>query len=558
MKILGLNASPWLSVGHDASAAILVDGKLKFAIEEERLIRKRRAYDALPILSAKSCLETQNLTLDDIDCIVFDWDFEKVGLAEINYAISKKEIMERFFPKKYFKYTKVPEIRFVEHHLSHASATYRSSSFDKSAILVIDGQGEYCSTSIWLGENNSITRIWSNKIEESLGYMYGAIARYIGMRNGDEGKLMGLAPYGEVKEEIVSVLKSITPKIQKDDLKRKNGQQKIIVSQWINGLEEQLGHKDNLRTGFNKMSSYFSKNIEFSKFQKDLAASAQYFLEQKILELVDKAIELTNCKNICLSGGVTLNCIANQRIVESEKIDNLFVHPATNDAGCAIGAALQVSSETTECFSKNLDDPYLGFEYSDNEIKSELENFKLTYKHTKNPSKYAAQLLLKGNIIGWFQGRMEFGPRALGNRSVLALPAQKDMWLKVNIVKERESWRPLAPSVLSSSAKDFFTISNDFKYMIVGAQVKESIKEKVPSIVHIDGSSRPQSVYSELNQQYHNLIQKVGELTGTPLVLNTSFNGKGEPIVCSPRDAIKAFYGSGLDYLVIGSFILKK
>ncbi len=557
MIILGLNASPWLAVGHDAAAALIIDGDVKIAIEEERLTRKKRAYDTLPILSSKCCLDYAKLTLDDIDCVVFDWDFEKVGLGKTNYLVSESEIADKFFPKKYFDYKKIPKMLFVEHHLAHASSTFRCSGFDSSAILIVDGQGEYCSSSIWYGKNGKIRKIWSNTIEESIGYMYSSIERYIGMRNGDEGKLMGLAPYGTVRKDIVDTLKKISIKINKEDLNKKSGQQKIVVSQWLKEIDKKFDKKDSTKTGFNKMTGQFSKSVNFNQFQKDLAASAQYFLEQKILELVDKAVKLTGCKNLCIAGGVALNCIANQKVLESGKIENIYVPPAPNDAGCAIGAALEVYSKSHN-ITKRLDNAYLGLDYTDAEIQKELDNFKIKYTKTTDSSKYCANLLSKGKIVGWFQGRMEFGPRALGNRSVLANPTSAKMWEEVNIVKERELWRPLAPSILVDYVKDYFELENDFHFMIIGSKVKKNKIDKVSAVVHVDNTSRPHAVEMNLNPKYYKLIKHFEKLSGVPIVLNTSFNGKAEPIVCTPRDAIKAFYSSGLDYLIIGNYVIKK
>ncbi len=559
MKILGINASPWLNVGHDASAALVIDGKLKFAIEEERLIRKKRAYDSLPLLSIKACLDNQNLELDDIDYIVFSWDWEGVGPNnKIDYHIKKEEILAKFFPRKYFSYKKEPNLNYVEHHLAHAASSFRCSGFEKAAILVIDGQGEYCSSSIWLGKGNKIKKIWNNKIEDSIGYFYSSIERYIGMRNGDEGKLMGLAPYGKQKEQIIKKLESIKFKLDKEELKNQSGQQKKIVALWLKNFEKLLGSKDNTNTTFNKMTGQFSKTVNFSEYQKDIAASAQKILEKKVLDLMEKAIELTGCNRLCLSGGVALNCIANQRILESGKVKEIYVQPASNDAGSSIGAALEFYAKKGGESKFRLNNVYLGPEFTDNEIENELRKFKIEYTKEKNICSKCAELISKGKIIGWFQGKMEFGPRALGNRSVLSDPTKKKMWEEVNIIKERELWRPFAPSIIDEKKREFFESNDHFDFMIVGSKVIDSKLNKIPAVVHVDKTARPHAVKKEVNPKFYSLIENFEKITGVPVIMNTSFNGKGEPIVCTPRDAIKAFYSSGLDYLAIGDFLIKK
>jgi carbamoyltransferase len=559
MKILGINASPWLSVNHDVSATLVVDGEIKFAIEEERLLRKKRAYDSLPLLSVKACLDSQKLELDDIDYVVFSWDWENVGPdRETIYSVPPEDILNKFFPKKYFQYKKIPKIGYVEHHLAHASSSFRCSGFENAAILVIDGQGEYCSASIWAGKGNKIKKVWNNKIEDSIGYFYSSIERYIGMRNGDEGKLMGLAPYGKPDEEIIKKLESINITLDSKELKNKRGQQTIIVSKWIENFENLFGEKDKTNTSFNKMTGEFSKTVDFSNIQKNIAASAQKVLEKKILKLVDLAVKLTGQDKLCLSGGVALNCIANQRILESKKVKEIYVQPASNDAGSSIGAALEYSAKVDKKTNNRYETTYFGPEFSDNEIEKELKKFKISYTKESNICSKCAKLISDGKIVGWFQGRMEFGPRSLGNRSVLSDPKNINMWKNVNIIKERELWRPFAPSILYERKNKFFELNDCFSFMIVGSNVVSSKIKDIPAVVHVDGTARPHAVKKEVNEKFHKLIEEFEKITKIPVVMNTSFNGKGEPIVCTPRDAIKAFYSSGLDYLALGNFLIKK
>ena len=345
MKVLGINGSGWLNVTHDPSVALIINRKIVCAAEEERFTRKKRGYDSLPFNSIKFCLDYEKLNLDDIDYIAFGWDWKRYGLYGVAKKLKEKDIINKFFPKKYFNYDNKLKIKFIEHHKAHASSVFRCSGLKKSGILILDGQGEYCSASIWLGDKDKIKKLWHNKIEDSLGYFYSSICRFIGMKNGDEGKLMGLASYGKSDQEIIDKLKSIKIKLTKKDYLSRSGQHKQIVNQWISNLEGLFGSKNDKDPKYNKNLGSFYRIINFNKFQKNLAASAQKLIEEKIMNLVDKTIRLTKSKNICLAGGVAMNCVANQRILENKKIDKLYIPPASNDAGVAIGAALELASE---------------------------------------------------------------------------------------------------------------------------------------------------------------------------------------------------------------------
>ncbi len=560
MKILGINGCGWLNVAHDASAVFLDKGKLKWAVEEERFIRQKRAYDKKPFNAIKFCLEQEEINLDDVDIIAFSWDWFKHLPREFQKYESDKEILSNFFPKKFFLYNKKPKILRVEHHLAHASSTFKCSGFEKAAILVVDGQGEYCSSSIWAGEKNKpLSKKWSNNIEDSLGFLYSAACRYIGMRNGDEGKMMGLAPYGRPKNSIISKLAKFRPTLTKDDLRRRDGQMKPIIDQWIKFFEKEFGPKDSTLVSFDNSEGSMIKNVKFTKFQRDFAASVQRHLEIEIVKLARKAAELTDLDKLCLSGGVALNCIANSKIIEDQIVEEIYVQPASNDAGTAIGAALEASFKLERGYSfDKMFHVYLGPEYSNKEIKKILDSYKIKYKKFENISKKCAELLNKGEIIAWFQGRMEFGPRALGNRSILANPKMKNTWIKVNKIKNRELWRPFAPSVLLEKVNDYFKIQDNFYFMIIASKVKKDKIKNIPAVVHKDKTSRPHSVNFKFNKKYYNLIRNFEKLSGIPLVLNTSFNDKGEPLVCTPKDAIRTFFASKLNYLAIGDFLIEK
>lgn len=560
MKILGINGCGWLNVAHDASAAFIEKGKIKWAVEEERFIRQKRAYDKKPFNSIKFCLEQEKISLDDVDIIAFSWDWKKYLPRELQKYESDEEILSNFFPKKFFSYNKKPKLLRVEHHLAHASSTFRCSGFEKSSILVVDGQGEYCSSSIWIGEKNRpILKIWSNEVEESLGFLYSAACRYIGMRNGDEGKMMGLAPYGKPVNSIISKISSFKPRLNEKDLKRRDGQMRPIVEQWIKFFEKEFGKKDSTKVKFSNLDGLMTKNVKFTKFQKNFAASIQKYLEIEVAKLAKKAVELTGSNRLCLAGGVALNCIANSKILENKIAESIYIQPASNDAGTAIGAALEASFQFEENnhFDK-MYHPYLGQKYSNKEIKKILNMYKIKYKKIKNISNKCAELINEGQIVAWFQGRMEFGPRALGNRSILANPGIKDMWKKVNEIKNREIWRPFAPSILSEKTKDYFKIKDGFYFMIVASEVNKHKIKDISAVVHKDKTSRPHAVVPRFNKKYYELIKSFEKLSGTPLILNTSFNDKGEPLVCTPKDAIRTFFASKLKYMAIGDLLIEK
>lgn len=556
MKILGINGSGWLEVAHDAAAVLVDNGKIKWGIEEERLIRQKRAYEKKPFNAAKFCLHNENLILNDLDGIAFSWNWSKYGNNESKKYEKQDYLLNLFFPKKFFNYTKKPKVFLIDHHLCHASSAFRCSGFDESAILILDGQGEHCSTSIWYGnKDKEIKLIWSGKIEESLGFFYSAVCRYIGMRNGDEGKLMGLAPYGIPDERIIKSLRKFRGKLSRKDYVNRNGQMKPIINQWLVFFKNNFGPEDKTKTGFNNINGQIKKELKFTKFQKNFAASAQKFLEEEIVKYSQKALDLTKSSNLCLSGGVAMNCIANSKILKKISLNNFYVQPVSNDAGTAIGAALEASYMKGVRNFEKMDNVYLGPSFDNNQIKKVLDEAKIKYKYIKEIEKIGARLLSKGKIIAWFQGRMEMGPRALGNRSILADPSKMNMNKKVNLIKNREKWRPFAPSILKEKVSEYFAPKDNYLFMIVGSDV---INKKIPAVTHKDNTSRPHSVDKKINPRYYKLIQEFEKLSKTPVVLNTSLNDKGEPLVCSPKDALRTFFSTRLEYMIMGNYLIKK
>ena len=374
-----------------------------------------------------------------------------------------------------------------------------------------------------------------------------------------ENGLIILEAKRDVPQKIIDKLNDFKVKIPREEFRCNLDEQDFVVNRWLRFLEGEFGPINAPNTYFKKENGTILKNLDFDSCQKNIAASAQKLLELKMIDLVRFALKKTNCKNICLSGGVALNCIANKEILKNNDIDNLFIQPASNDAGVSMGAALESFCRKGGKLNFKLNRSDFGPEFTNLEIKKELDLMNLSYKKVSNISKECAELIKDGKIIGWFQGRMEWGPRALGNRSIIANPTSMAMANKVNLnVKNRELWRPFAPSLLSEFSKDYLKIESDYDFMVLGSEIYPEMKKRIKGVVHLDGSIRPHVVKKSVNPKYHKLITEFYNLTGIPLVLNTSFNVRGEPIVCTPKEAVKTFLSTGLDCLAMGDYLIKK
>lgn len=432
-------------------------------------------------------------------------------------------------------------------------------------ILVVDGQGEDESTTIAYGKGNKISILKSFPIKDSLGYFYESINKYIGFHYLDNGKTMGLTPYSKADIDFHDIIKTdgegysvnLKKELQYDSSHL--DEQEALVALWHEELKKYVKFPNKVEYVFDKYSNKIKTKFDISQPYKDLAASAQDALERTMIHLVKVAIQMTGVKNVCLSGGVALNCVANGKLLQNTPINDLFVFPPANDAGVSAGAALYAAASYDKKvkFSK-IPHPYFGPEYTNKEIGQILKSRKIYYTKPKDICKTAAKLLAKNKIIGWFQGRMEIGPRALGNRSILANSLIRSNWKRVNIIKGRELWRPLAPTTLEEYKDEYFENAVYSPFMLIALRVKKDKRTIIPAVTHVDGSSRPQTVSKNVNRKFWNLISHFHKLTGIPVILNTSFNGPGEPIVCSPQDAISMFYNSDLDYLIVNDFIIRK
>jgi carbamoyltransferase len=557
MLTLGINYSQM----HDSSACIVRDGELLFAVAEERISRLK--HDArYPRLAIQACLDFARVGADQLDEVCFGWqeawpvfrhDLKLYALGQWPLTYLNALNSARHFASMWHQHSGArrfqlqygnvkARMRFVDHHLAHAISAYAYSGFDDAAVVVMDGRGAWEATSIWHGRAGKIDHVLTIPYPDSVGLFYSEFTEYLGFqRNSDEWKVMGLAPYGQPG---VNLGAFIDPEA---------GPYRVKTQHLIG----------NGAGAFSSMTPALGPprvpESEITERHKNIAYAVQDACERAMMSVVRMAVEKTRSRNLCLAGGVALNSKANGKILASGLIDHIFVQPAASDDGVALGAALASYLEGGRLSNKAMRHAYFGPEFDDRAIEYALQTYKLRYTRLSDSAATAAEVLSQGKILGWFQDRMEFGPRALGSRSILADPRDPEMNTKVNnAVKFREWWRPFAPSLKKEAASDFLESATDSPFMILTSQVRAEKRSVIPAVTHVDGSARPQTVEKEINALYWRLINEFGQRTGVPVVLNTSFNLRGEAIVHTPTDAIRTFYSSGMDALVIGSFLVEK
>ncbi len=561
--VLGLNG--WNYHGHDASACLIKNGKVLSFVEEERFNRQRYAFDAWPIEAIQYCLATHKLEPQDITQIAFGWNTPKrYALASLPEPYTNLELLQLLFPKKMYpqlNHEQLPMPEMIDHHLAHAASSAYVSGFNEATVLVLDGQGEDASG--WLGtyKDDSLTPIRTIPTAFSLGYFMSAICVFLGLRTHDAGKLMGLAAHGQAKYEFPEfVLDEESYQVPElPVLRQRFDHQTPVVDAWLAILRQRFPqHKPKFSCNYDPLRGKTVSQLELDEFSKDLAASAQKALETVILHIVRNLTAETGIRKLVYSGGVALNCTTNGRLLAEKYVDDLYVQPAANDAGVSLGAAILASQRVIPHKMEPMDHCYWGAEYSNAEIESELKRLKIAYIKETGVTKKAAMALSHGKVIAWFQGKMEVGPRALGNRSILSNPAIKEMHHLLNVIKSREQWRPLAPSVLEEDIELLFENARISPFMLLTHSVKKEWQDKIPAVVHVDGTTRYQSVSRKYNPKYHQLISEFKEITGLPIVMNTSFNTGGEPIVMTPEQAIKTFFTSEIDILVLNDFWIEK
>lgn len=594
MRVLGVSA-----FYHDSAAALIDNGHIIAAAQEERFTRKK--HDAgFPNHAIEFCMDQVNGKLHDVDHIVF-YDkpflkFERLLETYLTYAPKGFQsfkmaiplwLREKLFLKKLlcdeFKhyvneknYNISERLLFSEHHLSHAASAFYPSPFEEAVVLTMDGVGEWTTTSAAIGRGNSLEIFKEIHFPHSLGLLYSAMTYYTGFKvNSGEYKVMGLAPYGIPKYKDLIMQHLVDVKV--------DGSFRLDQS-YFNYCTGLTMTSDKLHQLFGRPPRTSEQSLE--QFHMDIAASVQAVTEEVVLRLTRALTNETGIKNLCLAGGVALNCVANGKVLRDKAFDNIWVQPAAGDAGGALGAALcgyHLFKNQDRHVNKTdaMKGSYLGPQFKQADIEERLTNAGakfVSYNDTEMINE-TAKFLANECVVGWFQGRMEFGPRALGARSIIGDPRSEKMQKTMNLkIKYRESFRPFAPSVLREDVSEWFDLDSDSPYMLIVADVKEDKRramseeeqalfgiEKLnvkrstlPAITHVDYSARIQTVHEETNPHYHSLIKAFKDLTGCPVLVNTSFNVRGEPIVCTPEDAFRCFMGTEMDVLVVGNCLLKK
>lgn len=565
MYILGLNC-----FGHDASAALIKDGKLIAMAEEERFNREKHTY-AFAKNAIAYCLKEAGIPLSDIEKVIFYYNpllsmtkrlphillnlpgslamFSGKRMFQGKSILSIGEHLRKGFPGM----ERYPKIKFITHHLAHAASAFYCSPFKESAILSMDGTGEWTTTWMGYGSGNKIHKIKEICWPHSLGMWYGAITEYLGFKiMSGEGKVMGLASYGKP---------SCYEKLKKTIILLPDGGFKIDTSyfdyhiKWLGG---------------NYVSDKFIKEFgpgrekegRIEPKHEDIAHSLQLLFEEALLHIAKHIKKASGMDNLVIGGGVGLNCVGNGKLIKEGLFKDIFVQAAPGESGTSIGSALYYYYHLLNNKRDNiyaLENPYFGPAFTNEECKSAIDKFGLKSRLSDNICRDAAKLLSEHKIVGWLQGRMEFGPRALGNRSILADPRIDEMKdILNNKVKHREPFRPFAPTVLLEECGDYFDFAYPSPFMSFVYNVLEDKKAAVPAITHVDGTARVQTIRKKDNPRYYELISEFKKITGVPIVLNTSFNVRGEPIVCAPEDAIKCFMNTEMDYLALGDYLVEK
>jgi carbamoyltransferase len=589
MNLIGISA-----YYHDSAAALVRDGEIVAAAQEERFTR-RKHDSRFPSQALTYCLREGGISLREVDEIVFyDKPLLKFGRLLETYLGSVPRgrrsfvaampvwLKEKLYLKSLLRREiaqlagartrDVPPLRFTRHHQAHAASAFFPSPFARAGVLCIDGVGEWTTTSAWLGEDNRLEPQWEIEFPHSLGLLYSAFTYYTGFKvNSGEYKVMGLAPYGEPKY-VKPILDRLID-LKEDGTFRLN----LDYFNYVTGLTMTNGDFAKLFGGPPRQPE-----APITQREMDLARSIQDVTEEVVLRLARTLRRELDVENLCLAGGVALNCVANGRVLRESGLRDLWIQPAAGDAGGALGAALsswhEYHNQPRNAGTDKMRGSFLGPLFSDDEIRATLDSLGAHYERLSDDQLFdrAAELLAAENVVGWFQGRMEFGPRALGNRSILGDARSPRMQSVMNLkIKYRESFRPFAPAVLDKHVSDFFELDRPSPYMLIVAPVRKQLRRPnhsskfgidqlheirscIPAVTHVDYSARIQTVEHETNPRFYQLLERFAALTNAPLLVNTSFNVRGEPIVCSPAQAYLCFMRTEMDYLAIGNFLLSK
>ncbi|GAB4516159.1 MAG: carbamoyltransferase [Haliangiales bacterium] len=564
MNVLGIN-----HYFHDTSVCLVSDGRLVAALEEERFNREKHTA-VFPAQAAAKCLEIGGLSPGDIEHVAVSavprqkWDAKLAYAArhtrgarrfmrsELRRYWSRRQALKRWLEEVWPNPARRPHVHYIEHHMSHVGGSFLVSGFDEAALLGIDGAGEWATSLLGHGRGTDIEVFQQSYFPMSLGSFFEAVTDWCGFRpNYDEGKTMGLAPYGDpnVFYDRVSNLVRVEP----------DGGIWLDMAYFNHQFHDWVRYSPKFVEVFGRPRAK-DKNARFESYHHDVAAAFQRVLEDRVLEMSRILHRRTGAKDLVIAGGVALNSVMNGRLIRESPFENLYVMPGAGDNGTCIGAAYCAYNQVLgQPRGPAHDDPYIGTEYSDEQIRDTITRCSLPLERHDDIEAVAAKLLSEGHILGWFQGRMEFGPRSLGSRTILANPTLPDMKDVLNArVKHREPFRPFAPACTRERMSEFFDSRVETPFMLKVCDVLPDKRSAVPAITHVDGSARLQTVDERLHPRFHALISEFGKITGVPVVLNTSFNIMGEPIIENPIQAIRCFFTTGIDELIIGNYVIRK
>jgi carbamoyltransferase len=570
MKILGI-----AGLAHNAAVTLIEDGVPVFAVEEERLLRRKHLW-TFPFQALRYTLERTGTDPDAIDAVTFYFDTARYNFNSffLSLGLLKRHSLSEFLRHQASRYgfaalaralpahsiglsfvgKRAPPIFYIEHHLSHLGGCYLPSGFEEAAVLIADSVGEYPCTSLYTAGGNRIKRFQTVYFPDSLGLVYTALTQYLGFHPyGDEYKTMGLAAHGERTARFRDFFRKLI-RLEPDGTYRVDT--RLVNFHLVQNITSTLHLSE---AAHRELGPPRQPDEDLSQRHKDIAFALQDRLEEALLHMLRPFQKTTRQRNLCLAGGLALNCVANRRIFEGTDFQKIFIQPAASDAGASTGSALYYY-HVMQGRPRNyvLDRDYLGPEFSDGEIERALENARLPYAVLPDPAAKAAELILQGKVLAWFQGRMEFGPRALGNRSILCDPRDPSVKEKLHQIKKREAFRPYAASVLLESLTDYFQWPHESPYMQVAVPVRPEQRQAIPALVHQDGTCRIQTVDRERNPLFRRLLEACRDRAGLPLVLNTSFNTGGEAMVCTPEDALRTFLSTPLDVLIMGKYLSEK
>lgn len=561
MHVLGISC-----YYHDSAAAIVKDGVVIAAAEEERFTRKKHDTN-FPINAVNFCLKEAGISGKELDYVAFYekplLKFERLLLQNLEMWPLSFPVFHHAIPSWFIEKLRVPttvkkrtsydkEIIFIDHHLAHAASAFLPSPYNKAAILTIDGVGEWSTTTLGIGVDNQIRLFKEIRFPHSIGLLYSTVTAYLGFSvNNSEYKVMGLAPYGQPK---------YVDKFRKIIHFAEDGSYQLDMSYFTYHYKLTMPSRKFIQ----EFGPARKKETEVTQFHKDIAASLQKITEEAIFGLLRHLHKQTKCDNLCMAGGVALNSVANGKIFRNTPFKKAWIQPASSDAGTSLGAAMYTyNSILSHKRSYTMNNAYLGPGYSTEEIEKYLKDNSIKYTELKNEKEIAentAKLIWQNNVVGWFQGRMEWGPRALGARSILSNACNPKMKEILNVkVKHREHFRPFAPVVTVEDAKDYFEMEKeDEPFMLFVFPVKKEKQKLIPAVTHVDGSGRLQTISREQNRRYYDVIKAFEKHSKIPVLINTSFNIRGEPVVCTPNDAYRCMMGTGIDYLVMENFLIAR